>query len=655
MNVKHLLTISCIFLSIWACGAKPTPTPESIPLEKEDELYANAEKLFETQFYDEALDHYESYLRSFPDKPLAPAALMKIGIIHGLAEDYEKARAAFREIRAKYPSSPFAPDAAVEELHTYYQEGRYEEVLNRARDLMDKIYSRSHVFRIYTLLADTMVAIGSPIEAFEYYNRAQQMATDLEQEIIANKLKFAIDQLDSSDLAVLLDRTDLNLPKDYLLYQLGTRYAQEEKYDNALKIMGEFIERYPQHENRNLVEGMIANIKNNAVFNRSTIGCLLPLSGPYQTFGQRALRGVELALDHFYSQGNNPPINIIIKDSGADTHQTMAALQELFQNQVAAILGPIVTAEFAAQESQKMGIPILTITQKDDISKIGDNVFRNFITPKMQVQALVSYAVKSLGLRRFAILYPDENYGNTFMNLFWDELLEVGGKIVGVASYSPDLTDFTDPIKKLVGTYYKIPKDLKSKKQASTAIEDPETSGSQEDKIQGDPENDLDDLEPKPIVDFDAIFIPDSPKKAGLIIPQLAYNDVMDIYLFGTNLWHSDTLIQIADQYVQGAIMPDGFFAESAEPEVQDFVKAFEETYQERPDFIEAVVYDSAMILFNVISRPNIQYRSDIREALLNVENYPGVTGLTSFDETGDVQRKLHILQVRGKRFVELE
>ena len=101
--------------------------------------------------------------------------------------------------------------------------------------------------------------------------------------------------------------------------------------------------------------------------------------------------------------------------------------------------------------------------------------------------------------------------------------------------------------------------------------------------------------------------------------------------------------------------MPDGFFAESSSPQVKNFIKNFEETYQEKPDFIEAVVYDSAMILFDVISQPNIRFRSDIRDALLNLENFPGVTGLTRFDETGDVQSKLHLLQVRGKQFVELE
>ncbi len=248
---------------------------------------------------------------------------------------------------------------------------------------------------------------------------------------------------------------------DYLMFQLGLNYALEEKYDDALTILAEFLDRYPENKNRILAESLIEEIKKNAVFNRYTIGCLLPLSGPYEIFGNRALKGIELALAQFSSQSDTPPINIIVKDTGADPDKTIAALEELYHEQVAAILGPIVTSDIAGREAQQMGIPIITFTQKDNIPEIGDKVFRNFITPEMQVQAIVSFTVESLGLDRFAILYPDETYGLTYMNLFWDQLLKSGGTVVGVESYRPDQTDFMDPIKKLVGIYYKLPEDLK--------------------------------------------------------------------------------------------------------------------------------------------------------------------------------------------------
>ncbi len=660
MKLKTILIVLAALAFVWACAPKPIITPGPYQVTGEDELFSRAEKFFESESYEEALGLYDEYLRQYPDKPLAAAALMKIGIIRALKGNYEDARAAFRNILSAYPTSPFVPDAMVEELFTYYRQERYQDVIQLAPDTLNNIDSRPHIFRVYALVGDTYMAQGAPIDAIDYYARAQEFATGHEVEAIGEKFREAIAQLDSEDVAILIKHPDESLPMDYLLFQLGLNYALEEKYDDALTILDQFIEKYPEHENRILAQSLIDEIKKNAFFQRYTLGCLLPLSGPYQTFGLRALRGIELAQAQFSSQSGNPPLNIIIKDTGADPDKTVTALEELYREQVAAIIGPLVTSEIAAREAQEMGIPIITLTQKDNIPEIGDKVFRNFITPKMQVQTLTSFAVESLGLFRFAILYPDETYGNTFMNLFWDQLLEAGGEVVAAESYKPDQTDFSDSIKKLVGLYYEIPEDLKPEEEEDlTADQESEGNGipeaaADETRKRG-ARGEVEEEEPQAIVDFDAIFIPDSPGKAGQIVPQLAYYDIKDVYILGTNLWHSDSLIKIANQYVQGAVMPDGFFADSPSPRVQKFVKEFEETYEETPDFIEAIVYDSAMILFNVVSREQIRYRSEIRDELLNLDNFPGVTGLTRFDENGDAQKKLYLLRVKGKKFVELE
>ena len=140
-----------------------------------------------------------------------------------------------------------------------------------------------------------------------------------------------------------------------------------------------------------------------------------------------------------------------------------------------------------------------------------------------------------------------------------------------------------------------------------------------------------------------------------MIIPQLAFYDVKDIYLLGTNLWHSDNLIKMAAQYVQGAIMPDGFFSESSVPIVQEFVQIFEETYQEKPGFIEAVAYDSAMIVFGVLNQPDLRFKSELKNGLLKMPVFSGVTGPTYFDENGDAQKQLYLLRIKGRKFVELE
>jgi len=650
-----------IILSLlWACGPKPGVLIVPDKAVPGDELFSTAEAMFQTKSYQKALDAYNEYLNRFPDRPLAAGALMKIGAIHLALGDYAKARGIYQQLIAKYPESSFVRDAEVEILFSFYSEGKYVEVIERAADFLKNAVSRVHIVRTQVLLGDTYMAIGSPIDAAIYYAQSYEKAHDLEKETIVAKLEESAKQLDSADIEFLLRRMEDKVAAGYLMYQLGLNRSEEEAYEEAVKVLAAFIANFPQHENIQQAKELLETISKKSVYSRYTIGCLLPFSGRYQTYGNRAFKGVELALKQFISQGGNPALKVIFKNTASDSDTAAMAVKELYKENVAAIIGPLVTAETAALEAQKSGIPIITLTQKDDITKLGDYVFRNFIIPEMQVKTLVSFVVETLGLDSFAVLYPDENYGKTFMNLFWDEVLTLGGRIVGVESYNPSHTDFADPIKKLVGLYYEVPEGLKDEIKFGL-IEDylfpdlePSIEANAAEPIENAELKDEKDEEPQPVIDFDAVFIPDSPATAGLIIPQLAFHDIRGTYLLGTNLWHSDDLIKSARQYAQGAIMTDGFFAQSDAPHVREFTALFEKTFGEKPDFIEAVAYDTAMILFEMVSRPDIRYRSTLKQELMKLKNYQGVTGQTSFDNSGEAFKKLYLLQIKRDGFVEI-
>jgi len=77
--------------------------------------------------------------------------------------------------------------------------------------------------------------------------------------------------------------------------------------------------------------------------------------------------------------------------------------------------------------------------------------------------------------------------------------------------------------------------------------------------------------------------------------------------------------------------------------------------FAEEPDFLEALSYDTARILFNVVSKPEIRFRMSIKNELVNMEPFSGATGLTLFGPDGDVLKKLFLLKIYGRRFVELE
>ena len=137
------------------------------------------------------------------------------------------------------------------------------------------------------------------------------------------------------------------------------------------------------------------------------------------------------------------------------------------------------------------------------------------------------------------------------------------------------------------------------------------------------------------IVDIDAVFIPDMYSTVGLIAPQLLFYNVENVLLLGTNLWHSERLIEMARKYVQGALVPDAFYLDSQKEQVVDFIGRYENEFQEKPKFIEAVAYDTAMMLFQTISQPEIKSRRELRDRLQTIRNYDGVTGLTSFKTMG--------------------
>ncbi len=75
----------------------------------------------------------------------------------------------------------------------------------------------------------------------------------------------------------------------------------------------------------------------------------------------------------------------------------------------------------------------------------------------------------------------------------------------------------------------------------------------------------------------------------------------------------------------------------------------------EDPGSFEAVAYDTAKILFETVSRPDIHYRASIRNELATLEDYPGVTGSTSFGQAGEARKDLYLLKIIGDGFVELD
>ncbi len=647
-SVRYAIVLVLAFL---IAGCQPKIVIQPVPTGKTaasapgigpspEQRFSEAENLYQQKRFARAIAAYLAFARDYPDNEMAPAALMKAGSAESALSDYTAARDTYRRLLDRYPDSAFVPDATIEWLASFYNGGEFARLLAAAGPVVDQFKNDpQRLLRLYALMGDAHMALEKPVEAAWNYYQADRLAQPPATDQLMDKLRQALRLLTREQLLQLTDRI----------------------HD-------------PNEAKRILALGR------SLIYHRYSIGCLLPLSGPYQAFGQRALDGIEFALYRMKASGGSPLLDLVIRDSAGDPARAAAAVNDMADAGVAAIIGPIVTAPQAAAAAQRQGVPIMTLTQNASVCDTGDFVFRNFITVDAQVAELVDHATRVLHLRRFAVLYPDEPYGREALDAFWDAAERDGARIVGVQSYSPGLTDFAEPIKRLVGRLDPVPQALIDRLNPlapaqGPAVRFPNHGGdilglyfplpaSLSPPADNPPPPALPDAltarsegdnELPSIVDFDALFIPDAPRTAGLIIPQLAFYDVRRPLLMGTNLWHSDTLLSMCHDYVQGAMFPDGFFADSAQPIVQDFVNRFDQIYGRKPGLIEAEAYDSAELLMQIVSRPDIQSRNAVRDALTATTGFNGVTGRTAFDADGDVHKIPFLITFKGNALVQVD
>lgn len=524
------------------------------------------------------------------------------------------------------------------ELRALLASGDYQKVIESGQIYVKKSRTADALRQAFEILADAYCRVPLPVEAADAYCRALEKSSGPDSARILRKLEDVVSQLAVSDVLNLAARLESSQVKAEILLPAGRKYLELGNPEDAYRVLTVLTEQCPKQEAAAQALGMIQDIKTHPGYERHAIGCLLPLTGTYETYGKKALKGIELAQNQFALLHPDPPLTSLVKDTESDPQKTIEAVKELAESGVAAIIGPVATADIAAAEAQKYGIPIITLTQKDQITRIGALVFRNFMTPRAQTEALASFTIKKLGLSCFAVLYPDEPYGMNFMNLFKDQIESAGGRVVAVQSYDPMQTDFRETLQKLTSRYSPVPDDSKSSgagKRLGPAPEAPDATRSSSEE-------------------FEALFIPDSPQKLAVIVPQLAYGNLRPSYLLGTNLWHAPKLIHSGGPSVQGSILPDGFFAESKSETIQQFVRIFQNAYKESPGYIEAVSYDTAMMVFQIVGNPDTLFRSSIIKELLRPDGYSGVTGNYCFDKDREVQKKLFLLQIKGEEFIEI-
>lgn len=605
--------------------------------------FALAEGYVQNGELKKALNAYGIFLKHAPKGEKSALALKRTSEIYLRLNQPKNALISLEKISREYPDYTWIPGVQYEIADILFRIGEHKRSADQALEWLDRYPDHPLKKDIFILLGDNFSALGYKVNAFHWWLKAKKAWSDDPQTIalLDEKLNELISSTEPKSLDQFTQDAAGTLYAPKIYYRMASIYLEQNETKQAKEAATALIHSTKDEEWLSKGMELLKRAEEEMAVKQGVLGCLLPLSGPFSIYGEEVLKGIELGLGMRWDQTAQTRLELLIRDTKGEPEEALAALENLvIDEKIMAIIGPVSskTAMAVAKKAQEMGVPIIALTQREGIVEEGEMIFRNFLTPSQEVEGLLDVAMGQMGLKRFGILYPDNAYGRYCMNLFWDRLDDLGGTVTAVESYGVDDTDFADQIKKMVGLYYPRPASLLQK------LDDMKTPEDEEELIY--PE------EPQPIINFDAIFIPDSFQRVAMIAPQLAFHDVLGVQLLGTSAWQSPKLVEMAKDYIQGALFCSGFVGDSEEPGVRVFVEEYRENFDADPSILAANGYDTIRLLKKVLSEEEIRTRKDLVKALLASQGFRGVSGIITFDANGEAEKEPILLTISGKKMV---
>lgn len=627
--------------------------PVKAPAASEQDFKAGR-TAFEQGDNKKAIARLKKIMTQQPDSDLADDSAFLLAQIYERQQQWNDALQAYMFVANSEVASPLEADALLKAARLNLRFSKFAEAGALAkRATRAAAATEAHKLEAEEVRGEALLAENKLLEALEIYvglyNSASEPRLKDRYRLAAQDLLDT--RLSEDDVREVAERSAFGFLRPTAKYRIGLIYADQRQLGRARDAFQDVVSLAPGTEIAERAALFITQIDARSRVNSRTIGVVLPLSGRQQAIGYRALRGLQLGLG-VYSVGGktNSGLRLAVVDSEGNPDAARRGLERLVvEDNAIGIVGGLLsrTASAEAAKAQEFGVPAVMMSQKAGLTEIGDFVFRNALTSQMQAERIAAVAVQNLGLKRFAILFPNDAYGTEFANFFWDAVRIHGGTIAAAQAYDPKETDFRGHVQRLVGTYYVEDRADEYKQRYRQYIDKNPRRSVRQGQLA--PEEIL-----PPIVDFDALFIPDSARAAGQIAPMLAYNDVDGVRLLGTNLWNNPSFISRGQKFVENAVIVDGVYSGDHSFQGSEFVKNFKEVFGEEPGMIEAQAYDSGLLLRQLLAS-GTSSRIDLQERLARVKAFPGAFGALDMSAARELQRPIAVLTVKDGKLTPFE
>jgi branched-chain amino acid transport system substrate-binding protein len=339
------------------------------------------------------------------------------------------------------------------------------------------------------------------------------------------------------------------------------------------------------------------------------VGAVLPLTGHAAVYGTAIQRGIELAHDESGRALEGKPVELVVVDSASDPGRARDALRGLYEEGALVAIGGVTSAEALAmvqvadEEGRALISPSASLPQ---LTGISENFFRIFPSDFAEGTVMARYAYDDLRLRRGVILAKEETYAKGIQKVFAEEFRRKGGTIVETIEFPPNTSDFAALAERAAG------------------------------------------LEP------DFVYVAAYAKEASAAIRDLRARAFHGLILSTSSLAAAEAIAETGPAAEQVYFTQTSFDTEGElAPQVEAFVRKFEERYRAAPDLYAAHGYDALQVIYEAWRQGGTSPLS-FGKGLRAVREMAGVTGTLQFDEKGDVKKFPHVYVVRDGRALDI-
>ncbi len=326
------------------------------------------------------------------------------------------------------------------------------------------------------------------------------------------------------------------------------------------------------------------------------IAFIAPITGPNAAIGLGMRNSAELAVKQANDKGDLPfELELVPLDDASDPATAVNAVNKAASDPD--VLGAVAhfnsgCALATKDVFHKYGLPaVIASAINDKITQDGyDEITRVISASEIQNVYAGDVATTKFGAKNIAVIHDQTDYGKTNAEQFIQKAQENGAEMLSFDGIAVGQQDFSALLTKI-------------------KAEDPEM-----------------------------IFFGGLATEAALIKRQMDELKIPAIFMSDSGI-HTKTFVDIAGELGEGALCHGLISPIEDLPKGQEYIQAYEAAeFKEPHEAFGPFAYDAANIIIEALRDAGTPDRASVTQAIRDTEDFDGVLGKTSFDESGQTE-----------------